>query len=305
MMLPEPDAAPAFEPVAKLTRDLKEASRILTQNEARFLVDAYYQMQNDRIRAANQVKAMSRSGEPCDVLRYLFDQTETLELQIKRALSAYAEADFVGAWSMSVCGIGPVIAAGLLAHIDLEPWRCYRADKLAVKCTPDKPCTARCARERITTVGHIWNFAGLNPDVRWSKGEVRPFNAKLKVLAWKIGQSFVKVSGNKSDFYGKIYLQRKVYETEKNEKLEFSAQARRQLETKNYGKGTEAYKHLTAGRLPPGQIQQRAERYAAKLFLSHWHEVAYRHRFGELPPVPFAIGILGHADKIEVPNNPF
>ncbi len=299
------EAAAAFEPIMKLTNDLKDASRILTQTEARFLVDAYYQMQHDRIRAANQVKSMSRSGEPCSVLDWLSDQTATLEKQVNRALTAYAEADFVGRWAMSICGIGGVLSAGLLAHIDLEPWRCWRVNKMKPKCGEAEPCTARCGRERINTVGHIWNFAGVAPGVKWNKGEVRPFNAKLKVLVWKIGQSFVKVSSNKNDFYGKIYLQRKQYETAKNENADYLEQAVHQLETKKYGKNTEAYKHLSDGRLSPGQIQQRAERYAAKLFLAHWHEVAYRHRFGEMPPNPYPIAILNHSHRIEVPNYPF
>lgn len=267
-----------LEPIQKLTKDLREASKILTASEARFLVDDYYTMQDNRIRAAGQVRAMSKDGEPCEVLGWLFGQSEVMEKQIGRALTAYAEANPVGQWSMSICGIAGTLSAGLLAHIDIE---------------------------KAPTVGHIWNFAGLNPDIKWEKGQKRPFNAKLKVLCWKIGQSFVKVSNNKNDFYGKYYKIRKEYEQAKNDKFEYKDQAERQLAKKNYGKTTEAYKHLITGKLPPGQIQQRCERYATKLFLSHWHYVAFRYKFGVEPPKPFAIAILGHAHEIEVPNNPF
>ena len=40
--------------IFRLTRDLKNAARTLSDAEARFLVDAYYMMQRDRIRASNQ-----------------------------------------------------------------------------------------------------------------------------------------------------------------------------------------------------------------------------------------------------------
>ena len=42
-------------PILKLTRDLKNASVTLGDDEARFLVDAYYQMQANRITAAQQL----------------------------------------------------------------------------------------------------------------------------------------------------------------------------------------------------------------------------------------------------------
>ena len=49
------------------------------------------------------------------LLWWLEGQDGILEQQIRRALLKYAEADPVGAWSMTIVGIGPVIAAGLLA----------------------------------------------------------------------------------------------------------------------------------------------------------------------------------------------
>lgn len=331
------NTATQLDPVSKLTKDLREASRILSRDEARYLVDSYYQMQNDRIRAAAQVRQMSKTNEPCEVLGWLFQQTETLEKQIAKALTGYAETDFVGSWAMSVCGIGGVLSAGLLAHIDIE---------------------------KAPTVGHIWNFAGLNPEMKWGKGEKRPWNAKLKVVCWKIGQSFIKVSGREADFYGKRLLERRDFETVKNEQGDYAAQAARQLTEKKYNRTEDVYKYLSGqfdpevnrklkeielkpmthdqlqnylsdeknldklleradgeqafdfldrkvrefngvAMLSPGQILLRACRHSVKLFLSHWHEVAYRARFNKMPPKPFAIEHLGHAHYIPVPNNPF
>ena len=50
-----------FEPMQRLSRDLKKASKELSPEEACCLVDSYYSIQEYRKAAANQVRAM-RSG---------------------------------------------------------------------------------------------------------------------------------------------------------------------------------------------------------------------------------------------------
>lgn len=266
-----------LEPIARLTRDLASAAGTLSKNEARFLVDAYYTMQDGRIRADSQVRALGESQEPHDVLTWLATQNSTLEKQVARALEKYADAHPVGQWAQSNKGIGPVITAGLLAHIDIA---------------------------KAPTVGHIWRYAGLDPTRKWEKGQKRPWNATLKVLCWKIGESFVKVSGYDDAYYGKVYLQRKALELMNNEALLYKEQAEESLRTKKFGDDTVAKKWYLQGKLPPARIHERAKRYAVKLFLAHLHEVWYRHEFSTAPPLPYAIAHLGHAHKIDPPNMP-
>lgn len=261
-----------LEQIQKLTKDLRQATVTLSNDEARFLVDSYYQMQEDRKRSDNQVRSLVETGEPHAVIEWLAGNTRALENQIKRALDAYSASSDIGAWSRSVIGIGPVIAAGLIAHIDIT---------------------------KAETAGQIWRFAGLDPTSEWKKGERRPWNASLKTLCWKIGESFVKVSGNPDAVYGQIYVQRKALETENNENGLYKEQAELKLQKFNIGKSTDAYKHYAAGKLPPAHIHARAKRYAVKIFLSHWHEMAYIFHYGKNPPAPYAIAILGHAHKIE------
>lgn len=263
-------------PIERLSRDLKRAAVTLTPMEARFLVDAYYQMQENRKRAGNQSRALTESGEPHEVLGWLFDQSHVLEKQVARALDAYSDGHPVGQWSRSIVGIGPVIAAGLLAHIDIN---------------------------KAPTVGHIWRFAGLDPTSEWKKGQKRPWNASLKTLCWKIGESFVKVSGNPKSFYGNVWKERKALEIERNDAGLFKEQAEAKLEKFKIGKTTEAYKWYSQGMLPPGHIHARAKRYAVKLFLAHWHDAAYRNEFGSAPPMPYAIAQLGHAHYIAPPSS--
>ena len=300
--LPTPEETALLVPAKRLTRDLSLASVTLTADEARFLVDAYYQMQENRIRADGQVRALNKSAEPHAVLQWLGIQSDTLEQQIKHALAKYAEAQPLGQWALSQVGIGPVITAGLLAHIDFEPWTCAvpKAERTPDhKCTEREPCTEHCGRKRIETVGHIWRFAGLDPTVTWGKGEKRPWNAALKVISWKIGESFVKVSNNPNATYGLIYKQRKELETARNERGEYTEQAKAMLERKRFGKDTQARAHYEAGRLPPAHIHARAKRYAVKLFLAHYFEVGYTLATGHAPPLPYPIAIQGHAHKID------
>jgi hypothetical protein len=267
----------SLEGVERLTRDLRDAARTLSANEARFLVDAYYAMQEDRIRANAQVRSMGEAGEPTNVLSWLSDQRATLEAQVKRALDAYSGAHPVGKWARSIVGIGPVISAGLLAHIDIR---------------------------KAPTAGHIWRYAGLDPTVRWNKGQKRPWNASLKTLCWKIGESFVKVSANENDHYGKVYRERKDAETAANDAGAFAEQAAAILRNRTFRKDTEAYKAYSTGRLPPAHIHARARRYAVKLFLSHLHHVWYETEFGRLPPRPYIIEHGGHTHFLSPPNWP-
>src|SRR4051812_38666929 len=103
---------PDFDSVEHLSKDLRDAASGMSRLQARFLVDAYYMMQAQRIRTAGQIRAMKQ--EPHKVLEWLNVQSEVLENQVKRALKRYAEDDEVGEWAMEQVGIGPVIAAGLL-----------------------------------------------------------------------------------------------------------------------------------------------------------------------------------------------
>jgi hypothetical protein len=280
------DQAAELPARARLSKDLRAAAATMVDDEARYLVDAYYIMQDQRIRASGQLRAMK--DEPNAVLGWVEDQASGMELQVKAALERYAKAHKVGSWLMAQVGIGPVIAAGLLAHLDIH---------------------------KAQTAGAFWSFAGLSTQEvetdsgdkllltkRWEKGTKRPFNATLKTLCWKIGESFVKVSGNENAFYGRLYAERKALETERNERGDYARQASHKLATTKIGKTTDAYKAYSVGKLPPAHIHARAKRYSVKMLLSHLHEVWYEIEFGEKPPKPFAISILGHAHYIAPPD---
>ena len=260
--------------VAKLTKDIRTAARTIKDNEARYLVTTYYAVQENRKATANQIRALEAAGQPHDVLDHFLNQYSTIERSIKRVLDIYTDNHPIGQWMKDITGIGPVITAGLLAHIDIT---------------------------KAPTVGHIYSFAGLVPGQKWGKGQKRPWNAELKKLLWLLGESFVKVSNREDDVYGKYYRERKEQEIALNEQGGFAEQAQAMLKSKDIGKNTEAYKWYSEGKLPPAHIHARAKRYAVKLFLSHLHEIWYEDEYGIKPPQPYAIAHLGHAHRIEPP----
>lgn len=268
--------AVAIEPIQRLTRDLRASASTLSEAEARYLVDLYYTVQNYRIRSANQVRAMGEDDEPHALVDWSFGVFRTVESNIKSAMQKYVEAQRPGEWMLSIHGIGPVLAGGLLAHLDIT---------------------------QAPTVGHFWRFAGLDDpkNYDWSKGKKRPWNARLKTLCWKIGDSFVKQSGAEKDVYGKVYRARKALEVERNERGDFAAQAAATLEQKKI-REKETRACYEAGKLPAGRLDLRARRYAVKLFLAHLHHVMYECHYHEPPPKPYAVAIQGHAHLVGPPN---
>jgi len=261
----------AISTITRLGRDLKLAAVELGPRQARYLVDAYYAIQEERMRYDKQ--STDLGAEPHALIDYLGEQARVLENQIRLALDHWTRLDPVSIWARSIVGIGPVISAGLRAHIDIT---------------------------RAPTAGHIWSFAGLVPGVKWEKGQKRPWNAGLKTLCWKAGESFVKTCNHKDSYYGRVYAERKQLEIKRNDSGELAAQAAERLPS--YKRASVSRAALEAGKLSDGMIHARARRYAVKLFLAHYHEVAYKHHYKETPPNPYPIAILGHVHRIPPPS---
>lgn len=267
------------ESIIRLNQDLRKSSRLLGRQSARRLVDFYYQIQNFRTTSANQVRE-AQSGDPSLVLDWVFTNMRRMESDIQRALGEFASRYKIGQWMQSITGIGPVISAGMLAHLDIR---------------------------KAKTAGQFWRFAGYDPTVKWEKKTKRPWNADLKCLCYKMSDCFVKFQNHKNDYYGAIYVKRKAYEEQRNQTGELAEQAASILINKKFRDDTKAKEAYQSGKLPPAHIHARACRYTAKMFLSHLHTAMYVDYFGEQPPVPYAFEHLegNHRHFIELPNWPF
>lgn len=288
-----------------LTRDLRKATTTLTVPEARYLVDTYYGIQDFRIQTGNQIFALNKSEEPHATVDHFHQSFKMIEGDIAKALDAYSAAQPMGAWVRQHIGIGPVIAAGLLAQIDIT---------------------------RSPTPSSLWKFAGLAPGQGYVKGEKRSWNASLKLLCWKVGDSMVKQSGRPNCYYGHLYLERKAIEVSRNEAVRPSGAAghddtvvlgegaaaiggykyvggnamaaANQLLTKNI-KDKDLRALLMQGKLPPGQLDMRARRYSTKRLLAHYWEQAMWYEYGVAPRNSYVQDYLGHTHIVDNPFVPF
>lgn len=252
-----------------LRRDLDKLA--IGESEVRTLVNTYYELQDYRKSLDSQTKELSKRDDPCAVVDYLGDVMTILEKCVIPRFRRYARENPLGQWCLNRKGIGPVLSAGLLAHIDLA---------------------------QAPTHGSLWRFAGLDPSVTWERGEKRPWNAELKTLCWKIGESFVKVCGADDAFYGVLYRERKEIEVSRNEAGENEDAALQKAQELPHHKQVATYKK---GKLPDGHVHARAKRWVVKMFLSHYHTVGFRLKGWE-PPTPYPVEHQGHAHVIEPPG---
>jgi hypothetical protein len=190
------------ELITKIIRTLQ-----LKTNEIGEMVELYYDCQNLRIQHANK----ERTEPPSELAEWLDFWTHAGETVISGALKRWVESADSPAeakWAYNQVGIGPVIASGLSAHIDVT-----KAD----------------------TISAVWKFAGQAPGFdRKVKGQKLPYNARLKTLVWKMGESFVKISGKEDATYGKLHAEFKAEEIQRNEAGLYVEAAKRELAAKKF-----------------------------------------------------------------------
>lgn len=263
--------------VRRLARGLRSAARAAGPAEARAVVDTYYQMQRYRIALANQRRQVREETDdaPLELLTWLFGYFEAMEEVCRDLMREFVEAHPVGPWLLGVKGVGPVIAAGLLAHIDIR---------------------------RCNSPSALWRFAGLAPPDTYpsGKGVPRGFNQRLKVLLWKFSDSMVKMQQYDDAFYARLYQRFKAEEVARNEAGGNAERAAHVIDERPTHKQAKTY---AEGRLPDGHVDMRARRRVAKVFLAHLFHVWYWTEFKRQPPAPYAFAQLaGHTDYIAPPN---
>jgi hypothetical protein len=271
-------------PFRELSRDIRDASQELGQQDGRFLIDLYYMVQDERMRAQAQVRACSQDGESNRLLGWAFSTMQVFENVLKSALGRFAASYRVGQWMQAQCGIGPVLSAAMLAHLDIR---------------------------KAPAAGHFWSFAGLSPHIVWEKGKKRPYNAKLKAIAaFRMGECFVRTSGNAASVYGKVYAESKERLIVRNGAGELADHARREIERCEASKALlkkmkqkPRWKDWEAGKLCPQHLHDWARRVAVKLFLSHLHQVMFEDYHGRKAPEPYVFRSNGedHVHLIRPP----
>lgn len=145
-----------------------------------------------------------------------------------------------------------------------------------------------------------------------------PYNTKLKTLCWKVGDSFLKRSNHPDSLYGRLYKERKAYETRNNNNGCYAKEAQKKLTEMNI-KNEDVRKVYESGRLTDAHINNRALRWTVKIFITHLFEIMYMDYYHKAPPKIYALlddkskrispeqTTLGHADYIapEIPYEVF
>lgn len=311
-------AVTGLDPISRLTRDLRSAALNLGDHEARFLVDQYYQLQRDRIRSSHQVRTLRKEGEPNEIIDWFTYNAEVFENQMAIALDGYSTSKPIGVWARGIVGIGPIIVAGLLANVDITRaptvghiWRFAGLDP-TVKWLPKtkRPWNGSLKRlcwlvgESFTKFqnhpddiyGQVYkarkafeihnNDAGTYSPQAVRALEEKKFGKDTDALAWYSG---CYPAGTFTRWNALELEGRAAFPDDSGKRTAWLTKARNTFllsERLDPGQGL--------AMLPPARIQLRSQRYAVKLFLSHYHHVLFELTFGEAPPFPYILSERAH-----------
>lgn len=182
----------------KLEKKHLDEAKKLDRLECLMLYNTRNDIQKRRKAMGNQLSALDRevslrSGETHNalVLGQALSGLEKVEKGLDKALAAYAKAQPLGQWMTSIPGVGPILAAGLMAHVDFHHCCCPQYRRVPHEDIP-KEHWASCPG--LVNAGHLISFAGqMDPaSYIWGKGQKRPYNLALKTLCWCLGESFKK-----------------------------------------------------------------------------------------------------------------
>lgn len=241
----------------------------------RGLIESYYDIQKNRISVENQLRSLEQGKSEQEYKWFkdvVYNRLYTIERDIAKHLGEWVEEEEIYTeWLKGIKGIGPVLAAGLIAWLDSE-----------------SPTYGKGFTTRFATISKLWAYAGLAVDkdgkaVRRKKGQQANWDTRLKTHLWKIGESFVKTKGG----YRKLY---ETFRAEYDDKWKTPEDC-----------GSRGCANKGKGKCLKGHRYAAAKRKTVKVFLAHlftrWHEL-------EGLPVrkPFIIGRDGHEHLIEVIN---
>ena len=290
----------------------------------RNLFEIYCDSQQFRMRTVSRLKKASNDGSFQGVGEEVIEGYLALEHVIAKRLKSQMKGHPMSQWLYANYGIGPILAAGLIAYIDdierfgtvsklwkysgmgttqicedckkriIEDgargaWIMHTADRLEEQNSKKKDQKKKVKREEL--IIRATDMVCLCPHPhgktiaqRKITGQMLDYNPKFKNLCYLIGDQFIKQL--KSPY-------RKLYD---EYKLDYSTRPdlMAEIEERKRAPKNEDDKHIVKG---TAHVNAMARRKATKLFLSHLWET-WRTLEGLPTPEPYAIGILGHVDKI-------
>jgi len=230
------------------------------RGRVRLLVEVYYDTQEVRIRSFNRLRQMGtvEGVNP--------NHLKLLEQEIRQYIQAQIKGYPITVYLRGIRGIGPILAGGLISYFDVH---------------------------KAKHVSSFWKYAGLAVEdgkaVKRRHGEKTDYNPLVKVLMWKVADSFLK---QRTPVYRDIYDEVRLNENKKlNNPLG---------NPKNCPQYSECLKKLKKAKTPSCKmhIHRRACRIMVKRFLSDlW--LNWRKLEGLPITEPYVIGVLGHSKLTE------
>jgi len=261
----------------------------------RTLVDMYYDFQSQRIQTQLRIGASERDHSLTEDelsiygITTIFENAQNFEKDIEKLIKKQLKNHALyNQYFALITGIGPMLAAGLIAYIDdIEKfehvsslWQycgygmnrfcpeCKKPTFLEVEYSTGKKAKKLHPHEKCPICGNQ-----TNPIVQKRiSGYQSNWNDKLKVLAWKAGTSFVKQSASRSKY-------RKLYDKVKKEE--------HKLHPKRITKDSKILYN-------DGHLHNRAMRKVVKIFLAHLWQT-WRRQEGLEATEPYAKQLLNHS----------
>ena len=320
---------PEIKMINKASRDTKSQIVKLGREEIKYIIGTYYDMQDSRVRANNQSKALDSREKPNELLSWLRDCDQLIEGEIKKTMEHYVKYFDIGIWLNGIMGIGPVISAGLIAFVDFE--KAKTAGNIFRLADLDPSITWMGAKGAEFEIKKYKKELGMNENDKIDKGFIlglcnklkrnpekfinasnvkndkfseeklrkelsKPhYNPRFKQICFHIGESVNKQHNRELDLYGKLMQIRKEWHRRKNESGQCLDQANRLIENMKPGVyQKDYYPILEKGKVPPWYIHACSKQWATKMFLSHYHEVGYRLYHKRIPPKPYATTMEGN-----------
>lgn len=120
----------------KLSKDVKETLLkvpYITRDELKLLYDIFKDIQQVRVATTERIRSIETAAknnakqageEYCEptlaISKYVLKNISNIEAGMTMAFKLCLKDDPVGGWLMDICGVGPAIAAGLLAYFDVD-----------------------------------------------------------------------------------------------------------------------------------------------------------------------------------------
>lgn len=261
----------------------------------RTLVDMYYDFQSQRIQTQLRIGASERKHSLTEDelsiygITTIFENAQSFEKDIDKLIRTQLKNHALyNQYLALIRGIGPMLAAGLIAYIDdiekfehvssLWQYCGYGMNRYCPECK--KPTFVEVKYETGTKAKKLHPYekcpiCGNQTDPiiqRRMSGYQGNWNDKLKVIAWKAGSSFVKQPANKSKY-------RKLYEKIKKEE--------HKLHPKRIKENTKILYN-------DGHLHNRAMRKVVKIFLAHLWQT-WRRQEGLEVTEPYVKQLLHHS----------